>query len=126
MNEIKTMLKQKLDDCYASHKAEWLMMSPTELIEHGEEISTETWLTNVLPDAISDADARYLIRFKDPLEVMRDAWLLDNGHELVSSDLTLQQIVWDIADRGYADVDYELNGTDASVGEKQKSRGDER
>ena len=117
---LKARFTQKLRECYEQHKSDWLAMEPPDLIEHAEEIATDTWLVDLLPDTVSDEDAHYLLRFCDPLEVVRDAWLLENGLDWIGTDEAIQKVLWELADRGYAEYDYELeddlSGADDGMG----------
>ena len=66
MSDIKNRLKEKIDSCYSEYKNKWLVMSPEALIENADEISVVNKVHMLLVGAISDTDAEYLIRFKNP------------------------------------------------------------
>ena len=112
---LKARFTQKLRECYEQHKSDWLEMEPPDLIEHAEEIATDIWLVDVLPDTVSDEDAQYLLRFCDPLEVVRDAWLFKNGLDWIGTDEAIQKVLWGLVDRGYAEYDYELEDDQSGV-----------
>ena len=100
-------LKQKLNDCFAQYKADWLQKRPDVLIESAEEIAAVQRMMQELPDAVTEEDAEYLLRFKNPLEVVSDSWQSMNGSGTVIDD-DLRQILWELSDRRDAEYDYEL------------------
>ena len=106
--DIKTRLEQKFRYCYAKHKAVWLTMSPNELIEHAEKIATDKWLVDTFPDFVPGRFARFLLRFSDPLEIVRNAWLLDSGYDWVFSDEVMLNVLWKLVDRYSTEYDCEL------------------
>ena len=83
-------------------------MSPNELIEHAEKIATDKWLVDTFPDFVPGRFARFLFRFSDPLEVVRDAWLLDSGYDWVFSDEVMLNVLWKLVDRYSTEYDCEL------------------
>ena len=107
--DIKTRLEQKFRDCYAKHTAVWLTMSPNELIEHTEKIATDKWLVDTFPDFVPGRFARFLLRFSDPLEIVRNAWLLDSGYDWVFSDEVMLNVLWKLVDRYSTEYDCELD-----------------
>ena len=71
----RSRLKQKVDANFAEYKEQWLRMSPAELIERCEELEAVTRMAKELPSAVSEEDAEYLLRFRNPLEVVSDEWI---------------------------------------------------
>ena len=105
--DANSKLKRKLDACYNEYYESWLQMQPLDLVERAEEIASIRRMREELPDAVTEEDAAYLLRFKNPLEVVADAWQSMNGSgSIVDDDMT--QILWEIRDRQDAEQDYEI------------------
>lgn len=107
IKDAKARLQQKLRDCYDDYYASWLKRSPAELIEQAEEISSVQRMRDELPGAVTEEDAEYLLRFRNPLEVVADRWQSMNGSgSVVDEDMTY--ILWELRDRQDAESDYEM------------------
>lgn len=68
----KSILQQKIDANYARYQERWLKMQPSELILICGEVEAVTRMAEALPAVVSENEAKYLIRFKNPLEVVSD------------------------------------------------------
>ncbi|MBR5948688.1 MAG: hypothetical protein IKZ82_08620 [Clostridia bacterium] len=86
-------LKRKIGINFEEYKAGWMKMSSSELIEDCESIQAITCMARVIPCAVSDEDAEYLLRFKNPLEVVSDEWISRNGIEAVIDSLAIDDEV---------------------------------
>ena len=104
----RALLKRKVDVNYAAYKELWLQMQPSELIERCEELEAVTRMAKELPSAVSDEDAEYLLRFKNPLEVVSDAWISRNGIDSLIIDEEMSHLLWDLRDRGAAEDVFEM------------------
>lgn len=102
-------LERKVRDCLENAQKEWLALSPNELIGRAEEIASVQWMAKELPSAVSEEDAAYLLRFKDPLQVVSDCWIAENGSDTVI-DEELRHVLWSITDRQDMESEYELEG----------------
>lgn len=103
----KAALKEKLQTYYDRYKAGWLQKRPEVLIEEAEEIASVQRMFRELPDAVTEEDAEYLLRFKNPLEVVSDRWQSMNGSGTVVDD-DMSYILWDLRDKQSAEFDYEM------------------
>lgn len=106
--EIKQAFEEKLGKNYAHFVIEWLTLQPTELIEKTEEIAATKLMAELLPEAASTDQMEYLLRFSNPLEVVRDKWIEENGSEMVHDD-EMSHALWSITDKQDAEQDYELD-----------------
>ena len=104
---IHAQFEQKLNDCYDRYKAEWLQKRPDDLIKNAENIASIQRMFEELPGAVTDKDAAYLLRFKNPLEVVSDFWISMNGSGSVADD-DMMHILWEIRDSEAGERDYEL------------------
>jgi len=105
--DARTQLSHKLKDCFEQYKAEWLQKRPDALIEDAMEIASVQRVFKELPEAVTDEDAAHLLRFKNPLEVVADAWQDANGFDSVIGD-EMAHLLWEIRDRQAAEADYEM------------------
>ena len=106
-DDVRAQFEQKLKNCFEQYKAEWLQKPVTALIEDAEEIASVQRMFKELPGAVTDEDAAYLLRFKNPLEVVADAWQDANGFGSVIDD-EMTHMLWELRDRGDAEADYEM------------------
>lgn len=104
----RALLKQKVNANFAEYKERWLKMQPAELIERCEELEAVTRMASELPSAVSDEDAEYLLRFKNPLEVVSDEWISINGIDSLVVDDEMSHLLWSLQDRGDAEEAYEM------------------
>lgn len=107
VQDVRAKFEQKLRDCFEQYKAEWLQKRTDTLIEDAEEIASVQRMFKELPEAVTDEDAAYLLRFKNPLEVVADAWQDANGFGSVIDD-EMTHMLWELRDRGDAEADYEM------------------
>jgi hypothetical protein len=107
--EIKAELTEKLEANYITFIREWLKLEPLQLIEKAEEIAATKLVYEELKKGGYDQEhLAYLLRFKNPLEVVRDKWSEENGSEMVC-DEDMRHALWSIADTRDAEQDYELD-----------------
>ena len=106
--EIKQAFEEKLGRNYAQFVISWLAMQPTELIEKAEEIAATKLMVELLPETANAEDMEYLLRFTNPLKVVRDKWIEENGSEMVHDD-DMTHALWSITDKQDAEQEYELD-----------------
>ena len=104
--DIRNRFEKKVKECYAEYYDSWMKLQPKELIERESEIHAICQMTEELPELASERDVKYLLRFKNPLEVASDAWY-NNVCSLVSED-ELDHVLWELCDRRDAEYDYEM------------------
>lgn len=122
LQSARTKLKQKVADNYASFREEWLKLSPAELIDRCEELEAVTRMAETLPSAVSEEDAEYLLRFKNPLDVVSDAWISRNGIDTLIVDDEMSHLLWSLRDRGDAEDYYETEDDDFEQKEVQAEK----
>ena len=105
--DAKTALESKIKDCYAEHYDSWMQMQPIDLIERAEEIASVQRMLEELPLAVTEEDAEYLLRFKDPLEVVADSWQSMTGSGTVV-DEEMSHLLWELRDKQDAEQIYEM------------------
>jgi len=107
--DIEKELSEKLEANYISFMKEWVKLEPLQLIEKAEEIAATKLVFEELKNGGYDVEhLEYLLHFRNPLEVVRDKWIEENGSEMVH-DEDMTHALWSIADKQDAEQDYELN-----------------
>ncbi len=110
-SDARTRLKQKVQVNYDEFKAKWLQMEPIELIAICDEMESITRMMKELPFSVSEEDAEYLLRFKNPLEVVSSEWLSQNGMD-ANIDDEMTHVLWQLTDRREAEEFFELEDED--------------
>ena len=75
MSDLKNALQKRLEENYAAYAAQLTKRSFADLIDTAAEIAAAKYVCEHLTVACTDKDAALLLRFDNPLEVMRDRWL---------------------------------------------------
>lgn len=73
-SEVKTILRDRLKQNYEAYIAGLQGKSTSELINLASEITAAKQVCEELPDACDEEDMSFLLRFDDPLEVVRGYW----------------------------------------------------
>ena len=103
----RSQFERKITENYAAFKASWLKMSPAALIDQADEIAVIQRMAAELPGCVSDEDIAYLLRFKNPLEVVSDQWQEENGPE-TNVDEEMSHVLWNIRDKQDAEQLYAM------------------
>ena len=96
-SELRDALKQRLDENYAAFIASLQEKTVSELIAMAPEITAAQQLHEELLDACDEEDVEFLLRFDDPLEVVRGYWESEiTGY---SHKGEMGHMLWEIRDR---------------------------
>ena len=104
---VRAEFEQKVNGNLERRRAQWLMLQPGELIERAEEIASFQFMARRSIQRADEDEMTYLLRFKDPLEVLTDMWTDRQGMD-TGEDEAVDHILWEIADRRDAEGDYEM------------------
>ena len=96
-NKYQVLLFDRIQENYAAFTGQWSALSPSELIEKAEEIYAAQMVKEHLMRSVDEQRAEWLLRFKNPLEIMRDKWINENGMEMVH-DEDFSHAVWAVMD----------------------------
>ncbi len=107
-NVMNEQFRQKIENCYGDYYNQWMQLSATELIQKTEEIAAVQLMAKELPQQASDEQAESLLQFKNPLEVVSDGWLSENGSDVSVIDEALDHVLWRLIDTGDAEELYEM------------------
>ena len=94
----KAALRERLDQNYETFMAQLQGKSASELIAMAPEITAARMLHEELLGACDQDDVEFLLRFDDPLEVVRGYW----ESELTGYDHSgeMGHMLWEIRDKG--------------------------
>ena len=105
---IREEFEKKVDACFEQYKTKWLNMNSAELIVHCEQINSIIRTAAVLPEIISEAEAAYLMRFRNPVEVISDMWIEQNLADTPPDEAQISAIVSKAVSERKAEAEYEL------------------
>ena len=108
-------LKKKIEQCYKVYYAEWMQKTPAELVENAEQIFYLTLTKDYLPETIFEEEAKYLLRFKDPLILVSDYWQAANLEDWHTLKENLENAVYHIIDLGVEDEEYALEDEEQNI-----------
>ena len=105
--EIEKMLRNKLEANYHAYIRQLQATPADNLIEQAAEIAAAKLVFKELHDGgYSPEDLEYLLRFQNPLEVVRDQWMNEQN---VPLDEDMKHVLWMLSDKRAAEQDYELD-----------------
>jgi len=96
-NKHQVLIFDRLRENYADFVAEWSSMSASELVERAEEIYATRLVKEHLIHYVNEDQAKWFLRFQNPLEVVRDKWIEENGMGMVH-DEDFSHAVWTVMD----------------------------
>lgn len=91
--DCKKELKKKLSESYERLVKQWMASTPAQLVAAAEEIAAARFIHDSLTDAITEGDAVFLLDYEDPLAVLRDKWIEENGSKMVHDNDLVQCVV---------------------------------
>ena len=96
MSDLKNALQKRLEENYAAYAAQLTKKSFADLIDAAEEIAAAKYVCEHLTEVCTDKDAALLLRFDNPLEVMRDRWLEETS---VDRSEEIGHMIWTVRDK---------------------------
>lgn len=105
--DTRAQYEQKVKDCLSQHEDAWRKLTPSALIEQAEVIASYQFMARRTIQLAGEEEMAYLLRFKDPLEVLADYWNDRTGMSL-TEDEEVGHVLWEITDRQAAEADYEM------------------
>ena len=105
--KLEKKLQDKLEANFRSYIQQLQSKPAPDLIEQAAEIAAAKLVYEELIDGGYSPDfMEYLLRFENPLEVVRDQWLDEQGtahHE------EMYHVLWNIVDKGIGEGNYEMD-----------------
>ena len=105
--DVRKRFEQKINTAYEDYKVSWLHKTSAELVEDAAEIASIQRMIRELPATATEEDMAYLLRFKNPLEVVSDAWRFEVAPVTNYND-DLSHALWELKDKQGAEADYEM------------------
>ena len=105
INKLESVIKEEYNNKYA----EWLNMSHEELIEKAEEISAARFVKDNIQDSFTEDEAKYLLQFKEPLEILVDRITVLNDPNNIAGKEQFSDMVSEMYDKKDEYSDYELS-----------------
>lgn len=96
-NKDQALLFDRLQENYNVFTTEWAALAPEELMEKAEEIYAVQMTKKRLMSCVDEQQAAWLLRYENPLEIMRDRWIAENGMEMVH-DEDFSHALWAVMD----------------------------
>jgi len=86
-DNTKKLFQEKIDANYVAYINDLQGLTSSELIDKAEKIAATKQVYQELKDGGCNTDhLEYLLRFKNPLEVVRDKWIEEIQEELKNID----------------------------------------
>lgn len=108
-DEVREALRQKLRERWSEYSAEMLQRPSTEIFERADEIAAARFCCDQLTESsisYSVEYLEYLLRFEDPLSVVRDQWVSEQN---VDYSDEFEHALWTIQNERAAEQDYSLD-----------------
>ena len=74
-------------------ESRWLELPPRQLLEEAEQIAAAQLVVKYLPLLAPPCIVCRLLQMEDPLVLVRDAWLRENGNQLLH-DEDILHVLW--------------------------------
>lgn len=84
--DCKKELKKKLSESYERIMKLWMASTPDQLVAAAGEIAAARFIHDALTNSITEGDAEFLLRYEDPLTVLRDKWVEETGSMMAHDD----------------------------------------
>ena len=111
--EMMALLRKKLDSGMTQYQKEWQQKPASELVELASEIAAAQFVYKELSEGSYSAEyMEYLLRFENPLEVVKDQWI---SEQTVDFSEELTHALWTLWDKGESESEYTLDPEYAPV-----------
>ena len=105
--DIRARFEHKIRECLSLHEEAWRKLTPDALVEQAEVIASFQFMARRSVQLAGEEEMAYMLRFKDPLEVLADYWNDRTGMGY-TEDEAVGHVLWEIADKQSAEGDYEM------------------
>ena len=113
MKDLKVQFSEKIAECHQCCKDQWKALDSDELIDRAEEITAVQRLATAIPEVVTDSEIEYLMKFKNPLEIVVEYWLNDSAYNSPQLGEEIESVIYQIVDKGDADSIYEMESDEA-------------
>lgn len=108
-DEVRETLRRKIELRWNEYRAELLQSPAAELFSRAGEITAAQFCHEQLTESLDShaiEDLEYLLRFDDPLAVVRDQWMAEQDVDLSDE---FSHALWTLRDQQSAEQDYSLD-----------------
>lgn len=109
MDDLKERFSVKIAECHQNYKAQWKEMNSDELIDRAEEIAAVQRLASAIPEVVDTSQMEYLMKFKNPLEIVVEYWLNDSAYNSPLLGEEIELVIYQIVDKDDVDTIYEMD-----------------
>jgi hypothetical protein len=103
-------LMQKIESRYQALRSMWSKMTPEQILNNIDEVFAATAVYRILTRrGVSEDDASWLVRFRNPLIVVSDEWQQANDIDCFICEERLDVLITDLRDRGDAESNYVMD-----------------
>lgn len=105
VGEVREALRQKIDLRWNEYQAEVLQSSHADIFSRAGEITAAQFCHEQLTESLDShaiEDLEYLLRFDDPLTVVRDQWMAEQNVDLSDE---FSHALWILRDQQSAEQD---------------------
>ena len=103
--KLEKKLQERIETNYRSYLQQLQNRPASELIEQAAEIAAVKLVYDELMGGCNPDYADYLLRFKNPLQLVSDQWLDEQN---VSHADEMDHVLWSITDKGLGEGDYAM------------------
>jgi len=108
MKDLNVQFSEKIAECHRNYMAQWKALDYDELIDRAEEIAAVQRLATAIPEVVNTSQMEYLMKFKNPLEIVVEYWLNDSAYNSPLLGEEIESVIYQIVDKGDADTIYEM------------------
>lgn len=108
MKDLKVQFSEKIAECHQNYKSQWKALDSDELIDRAEEIAAVQRLATAIPYVVNTSQMEYLMKFKNPLEIVVEYWLNDSAYNSPLLGEEIESVIYQIVDKGDTDSIYEM------------------
>jgi hypothetical protein len=103
--QLEKKLRDRIEANYRSYIQQLQSRPASDLIEQAAEIASVKLVYDELMDCCNPGDAKYLLRFENPLRLVSDQWLAEQN---VLHNDELGHVLWNITDKGLDEGEYAM------------------
>lgn len=103
--KLERKLQERIEANYRSYLQQLQNRPAADLIEQAAEIAAVKLVYDELMGGCNPDYAEYLLRFKNPLQLVSDQWLTEQN---VSHADEMDHVLWSITDKGLGEGDYAM------------------
>lgn len=104
--KLEKKLQERIEANYRTYIQQLQSKPASELIEQAAEIAAAKLVYGELMEGCNPDYAEYLLRFENPLELVRDHWMDERN---VAHRNEMEHVLWNITDKGLGEGDYAMD-----------------